>query len=90
MQISKTGSNTSAQHTLGQWSSTAGSRNYKMFTGGDTTRFLDMWLVGSSYRSTHARVLPGGGKFVKRCPVRGYKRVGDHCFNVYLSNTYCR
>jgi len=37
-----------------------------------------------------ARVLPGRGKIVKHSPVRGYKRVGDHCHNVYLSNTYCR
>ena len=35
-------------------------------------------------------LFPGRGKIVKHWPVRGSKRVGDHCFSVYLSNTYCR
>jgi len=30
-----------------------------MYTGGDTTRFLGMWLVDSSHRNTVARVLEG-------------------------------
>jgi len=34
--------------------------------------------------------LPSRGKIVKYWPVRGYKRVWDHCFSVYLSNSYCR
>jgi len=51
-----------------------------------------MWLVDSSYGNTVARVLtnPGSGNIVKRSPVRRYKRVGDHNFNAYLSNTYYR
>ena len=61
-----------------------------MYTGGDTTRFLGMWLVDSSHRNTVARVLPGRGKIVKHWTVRGYKRVGDYCLSVYLSNTYWR
>jgi len=88
--IFKTASNTSAQHALGQWFSIPRSRNFKMYTGGDTTRFLDMWLVDSSHRNTVSRVLPSRGKIVKHWPVRGYKRVGVHCLSVYLSNTYCR
>jgi len=35
-------------------------------------------------------VLPGRGKYVKHWPVRGNKRVGDHCLSGYLPNTYCR
>jgi len=49
MQISKTVSNTSAQHALGQWSSTlrpqtgTRPRNYKMYTGVDITcRFFPL------------------------------------------------
>jgi len=61
-----------------------------MYTGGDTTRFLGMWLGDSSHRNTVARVLPGHGKIVKHWPVRRYKRVGGHCLSAYLSNTYCR
>ena len=75
---------------LGQCPSTPASRNCKMCTGGDTTRFLGMWLVGSSHSNTVARVRPSSGKIVKHWPVRGYKRVGDHCLSVHLSNTYCR
>jgi len=98
MRISRTASNTSAQHALGQWSSTLGQqtgtrlRNYKMYAGGHwwhhspsgyvIGRFF-LWIIV-------ARVLPGRGKIVKRWPVRGCKRVVDHCFSVYLSNTYCR
>jgi len=67
-----------------------GPRNYKMYTDGDTTRFPGMWLVDPSHRNIFARALPGRGKIVKRWPVRGYKRVGDYCLSVYLSNTYCR
>jgi len=33
-----------------------------MYTGGDPTRFLGMWLVDSSHRNVVARVLPGRGK----------------------------
>jgi len=58
MRISKTESSTSAQHALGQWFSTHGPRN-KMYTGGDTTRFLGMWLVHFSHGNTVAGVLPG-------------------------------
>jgi len=67
-----------------------GLRNYKMYTGGDITHFLGMWLVDSSHRNTVARVLPGRGKIVKHWPFRGYKSVGDYCLSVYLSNTYWR
>jgi len=45
-----------------------------MYTGGDTTRFLGMWLVDSSHSNTSARVLPGRGKIVKYWTVRGYKK----------------
>ena len=52
-----------------------------MYTGGDTTCFLGMWLVESSHGSTVARVLPGPGKNAKRWPVRGHKKkVGDRWF----------
>jgi len=61
-----------------------------MYTSGDTTRSLGMWLVNSSPRNTVARVLPGHGKIVKHWPVRRYKSIGDHCLSVYLSNTYCK
>jgi len=61
-----------------------------MYTGGDTTCFLGMWLVDSSHRNAVAKVFPGRGKIVQHWPVRGYKRVGDYCLSVYLSNTYCR
>ena len=61
------------------------------YTGGDTARFLCMWLVDSSHGNTVARVLPGRGKIAEHWPARGYKKVRDHhCFSVYLSNTYCR
>jgi len=91
MRISKTVSNTNAQHAFiravvhnpGSRTGT-GPRNYKINTAGDTTRFLGMWLVDSSHGNTVARALSGCGKFVKRWPVRGYKRVGDHCFSGYL------
>jgi len=63
---------------------------YKMYTGGDTTHFLGMWLVDSFHRNIVARVLPGHGKIVKHWPVCGYKRFGDHCLSLNLSNTYCR
>ena len=59
-----------------------------MYTGGDTTRFLGMWLVDPSHWNTVARVLPGRGKIVKILLVRDYKRVGYHYVSVYLSNTY--
>jgi len=75
---------------LRQWSSIPGPRNRKMYIGGGTTRILGIWLLDSSHRNTVARVLPGRGKIVKQWPVRGYKRVGDHCLSVYLSNNYCR
>ena len=61
-----------------------------MHTGGDTTRFRGMWLVDFSHRNTVVRALMGRGKIFKRWPVRGYKRVGDHCFILFLSNTSCR
>ena len=61
-----------------------------MYTGDDTTRFLGMCLVDSSHRNSVARVLPGRGKIVKHWSVRDYKRFGDHCLSVYLSNTCCR
>jgi len=61
-----------------------------MYTGGDTTRFLGMWLVDSSHRNTVVKVLPGRGKIVKHWAVRSYKRFRYHCLSVYLSNTYCR
>ena len=61
-----------------------------MHTGGDTTRFRGMWLVDSSHRNTVVRALMGRGKIVKRWPVCSYKRVGDHCFILFLSNTSCR
>ena len=61
-----------------------------MYTGGDSNRFLGMWLVDSSRRNTVARVLPGRGKIVKHWPVGAYKRFGDDYLSVYLSNTYCR
>jgi len=66
-----------------------GPRNYKMYTGtgGDPIRSLSMWLVDSSHGNTAARaeakrhrVLQGRDKIVKRWPVRGYRKVGDHCF----------
>ena len=72
MRISKTVSNASAQHALGQWSSTPGPRTgtgpwiYKLYAGGDTTLFVGMWLVDSSHGNTVARVLPGRDKIVKR------------------------
>ena len=47
-----------------------------MYAGGDTTRFLGVWLVDSSYWNTLARVLPGRGKTVKHWPVRRYKGLG--------------
>ena len=56
------------------------------YIGSDITRFLGMWLVNSFHGSADASVLPGRGKIVKSRPVRGYKRVGDYCFSVYLSN----
>ena len=95
MRISKTVSNTNAQHASGQWSTTSGHNRYRAaklqkYTGGDTTRFLCVWLVDSSRGNTVARVLLGRGKIAKHWPARGYKKVGDHCFSVYLSNTCCR
>jgi len=66
-----------------------GRRNCKMYTGGDTTRFLGMWLVDSSHRNAVAIVLLGCGIIVKHWPVRCYKQVGYHCLRVYFSNTYC-
>ena len=89
MRILKTSSDTSAQHALGQWSLTSRARKYKVCTGGNTTRFLGRWLVGSPHRNTVARVFPGRGKIVKYWPVGGYKRFGDHYLNVYLSKNYC-
>jgi len=81
---------TLARSTLRAVAIKPGLRNCKMYTDGDTIRFLGMWLVDSSHRNTVARVLPGRSEIVKRWPVRGYKRVGEHCLAVYLSNTYCR
>jgi len=49
VRISKTVSNTSAQHALGQRSSSPGPRNYKVYTGGDTTCFLGMRSIESSH-----------------------------------------
>ena len=96
MRISKTVSNTNAQHASGQWSTTSGHNRYRAaklqkYTGGDTTRFLCVWLVDSSRGNTVARVLLGRGKIAEHWPTRGYKKVRDHhCFSVYLSNTCCR
>jgi len=56
MRISKVVLNASAQHALGQWSSTPGPRSYKMYSGVDTTRFLGMLLVESSPANTVAKV----------------------------------
>ena len=45
--------------------------------------------AGDGPGDTVARVLPDRSKIVQHWP-GGYKRVGDHCLSVYLSNTYCR
>jgi len=46
-------------------------------------------FIPSVQNYNHPRLLPGRGKIVKHWLVRGYKKVGDHWFKVYLSNTYC-
>jgi len=61
-----------------------------MYTGGDTDtiHFLGMRFVDSSHKNTVAKVLPGRGKIFKHWQVRGYTRVGDHCFSVaYIFQT---
>jgi len=71
-----------SRYDPGQWSSNHRPWNYKMYTGGDTTRFLGMWLVDYSRGNTVARVLPGRGKIAEHWPNHGYKKVGDHCLSV--------
>ena len=75
-----------------------GPGNSKMYTGGDTTHFLGMWLVGFSQGNTIAcikrerhrvDVLPGRGKTVKRWPVRGYKKLGTH-YTQQCGEALCR
>jgi len=89
MRLSKTESNTSAQHALGHWSTTR-PRNYKMCTGW-WHNSLSVHVIGRFFPWKHrCKSTPCRGKIVKRWPVRGWKSVGDHCFSVYLSNAYYR
>jgi len=75
--ISKTVSNTSAQHALRQWSLTSrqrtstGPRNCKMYTDGDATRFLIMWFADSFHGSKGAR--KGGWVKTTLLSLRFYK-----------------
>jgi len=54
---------------------------------------LIWWLIlVTSFRllkkSNHHRVFLGRGKIVIHWPVRGCKKVGDHCLRVYLPKIY--
>ena len=76
--ISKTASNTSAQHASGQWPSIPRPRNCKIYI------FLIETLLQEDSRAAVKL------SCIDWSAGRGYKRVGDYCLSVYHSNTYCR
>jgi len=57
----------SGPQTLGCGSTGTGSRNCRMYTSGDTTRFLGMWLADSSRGSTVACIERAGLDMERSC-----------------------